>query len=95
MRGSAVRAALIALALVTATAPVVLSSAVLAEDNNPAPPKPKDPAPPPDPCRNSKQRSACRLAEQVRSLLREAPPPDPQSAPGDASSGTDGKVTEP
>ena len=76
------RAWFLAFALLIGVAPFISPVPALAEDNNPnpPPPKPKDPPPPPDPCRNDKMKSACRNAEAVRALLREAPPMDPEPA---------------
>jgi hypothetical protein len=88
--GRTVFAALVAMSLCLGIAGMLPpASPALAEDNSPntPPPKPKDPQPPPpDPCAGSKMKSACRNAEAVRALLREAPPVDPKPLMGEAGS---------
>lgn len=91
------RVAVVALALALGVGQFMLPATVLAEDNNPnpPPPKPKDPPPPPDPCAGSRTKTACKAAEAVRSLLREAPPLDPHAPAGATAGGSGSVATQP
>jgi hypothetical protein len=84
-------AGVVAVALCFGVAQITMPVTALAEDNdpNPKPPKPKDPPTPPPPndhCAHDRMRTACRNAEAIRNLLREAPPIDPKPA-ADAGAG--------